>query len=106
MHPGTTVPICDLGKRITCVVDGDKVWFRGMKYRLEEMGRKRIPAEKGAAIPPEFFAVSTGRDARPLAPGTQASEFAVPSGHPGETGELQKWVVVSRGGGRGRRGQP
>jgi endonuclease YncB( thermonuclease family) len=31
------VPICDSGKRITCVVDGDTVWFEGVKYRFEEV---------------------------------------------------------------------
>jgi endonuclease YncB( thermonuclease family) len=30
-------PICGSGKRITCVVDGDTVWFEGVKYRLEEI---------------------------------------------------------------------
>jgi len=31
------VPICGSGKRITCVVDGDTVWFEGVKYRFEEI---------------------------------------------------------------------
>jgi endonuclease YncB( thermonuclease family) len=30
-------PICDSGKRVTCVVDGDTVWFEGVKYRFEEI---------------------------------------------------------------------
>jgi endonuclease YncB( thermonuclease family) len=30
-------PICGSGKRITCVVDGDTVWFEGLKYRFEEI---------------------------------------------------------------------
>jgi endonuclease YncB( thermonuclease family) len=30
-------PICGSGKRITCVVDGDTVWFGGVKYRFEEI---------------------------------------------------------------------
>ena len=30
-------PICGSGKRITCVVDGDIVWFEGVKYRFEEI---------------------------------------------------------------------
>src|SRR5918999_1157509 len=30
-------PVCGSGKRTTCVVDGDTVWFEGVKYRLEEI---------------------------------------------------------------------
>jgi micrococcal nuclease len=30
-------PICDVGPRIACVVDGDTVWFGGVKYRFEEI---------------------------------------------------------------------
>ena len=30
-------PLCGSGKRITCVVDGDTVWFEGVKYRFEEI---------------------------------------------------------------------
>lgn len=29
--------ICGSGKRVTCVVDGDTVWYRGTKYRFEEI---------------------------------------------------------------------
>ena len=29
--------ICASGPRITCVVDGDTVWFEGTKYRFEEI---------------------------------------------------------------------
>lgn len=29
-----TWTICDTGKRYTCVVDGDTIWFRGEKIRL------------------------------------------------------------------------
>ena len=28
-------PICGSGKRITCMVDGDTLWYQGVKYRLE-----------------------------------------------------------------------
>lgn len=31
------LPICETGKRITCVVDGDTVWVDGTKYRFEEI---------------------------------------------------------------------
>jgi endonuclease YncB( thermonuclease family) len=31
------VPICGSGKRITCVVDGDTVWFKGVQDRLDEI---------------------------------------------------------------------
>ena len=37
-------PICDGGPRITCVVEGDTVWFEGMKYRLAHIDTP----EKGA----------------------------------------------------------
>ena len=30
-------PVCGSGPRITCVVDGDTVWFEGVKYRFEEI---------------------------------------------------------------------
>jgi endonuclease YncB( thermonuclease family) len=30
-------PVCGSPKRVTCVVDGDTVWFRGTKYRLEDI---------------------------------------------------------------------
>lgn len=29
------IPICGSGKRITCVVDGDTIWYQGEKIRLE-----------------------------------------------------------------------
>ncbi len=29
------MPICGSGKRVTCVVDGDTIWYRGEKIRLE-----------------------------------------------------------------------
>jgi endonuclease YncB( thermonuclease family) len=38
-------PICGSGKRITCVVDGDTVWFEGVNYRFEEIDTP----EKGTA---------------------------------------------------------
>lgn len=31
----TAMPICGSGKRINCVVDGDTIWVRGEKIRLE-----------------------------------------------------------------------
>lgn len=37
-------PICGSGERVTCVVDGDTVWFEGVKYRFEEIDTP----EKGA----------------------------------------------------------
>ena len=37
-------PICGAGKRVTCVVDGDTVWFESVKYRLEDIDTP----EKGA----------------------------------------------------------
>src|SRR4051812_15919280 len=30
-------PVCGSAKQVTCVVDGDTVWFRGTKYRFEEI---------------------------------------------------------------------
>ncbi|WP_085044032.1 thermonuclease family protein [Ensifer aridi] len=30
----TSWPICDRGKRVTCIVDGDTFWKEGVKYRL------------------------------------------------------------------------
>ena len=33
----TEFPVCGSGKRITCVADGDTVWFEGVKYRFEEI---------------------------------------------------------------------
>jgi endonuclease YncB( thermonuclease family) len=43
-------PICDRGKRVTCVVDGDTIWYRGTKIRIAdidtpEVGRPRCPRE-------------------------------------------------------------
>lgn len=37
-------PICDSSPRITCVVDGDTVWFEGVKYRFADIDTP----EKGA----------------------------------------------------------
>jgi len=30
-------PVCDAGPRVTCVVDGDTVWFEGIKYCLADI---------------------------------------------------------------------
>ncbi|MBD0417487.1 thermonuclease family protein [Oryzicola mucosus] len=35
-------PICDSGKRVTCVVDGDTIWLRGTKIRLEAIDTPEI----------------------------------------------------------------
>ncbi|MDI6025608.1 thermonuclease family protein [Corticibacterium sp. UT-5YL-CI-8] len=35
-------PICGNGKRITCVVDGDTIWLRGTKIRLEGIDTPEI----------------------------------------------------------------
>ncbi|MEO9340772.1 thermonuclease family protein [Mesorhizobium sp. SB112] len=36
MRPsGSPMPICKGGKRFSCVVDGDTIWFKGEKIRLE-----------------------------------------------------------------------
>lgn len=35
-------PICGGGKRITCVVDGDTIWLRGEKIRLEGIDAPEI----------------------------------------------------------------
>ena len=40
----SAIPICASGKRVTCVVDGDTVWVKGVKYRFEEIDTP----EKGA----------------------------------------------------------
>jgi len=32
--PALAIEMCDSGKRVTCVVDGDTLWFRGEKIRM------------------------------------------------------------------------
>jgi len=32
--PARAIEMCDSGKRVTCVVDGDTLWFRGEKIRM------------------------------------------------------------------------
>jgi endonuclease YncB( thermonuclease family) len=43
-------PICDSAKRVTCVVDGDTVWYRGTKYRFEDID---TPEKGGLAECPQ-----------------------------------------------------
>ena len=48
-------PICDTGKRITCVIDGDTIWLNGVKIRLEgidapEIGGARCIDELGLGV--------------------------------------------------------
>jgi endonuclease YncB( thermonuclease family) len=43
-------PLCEGARRITCVVDGDTIWYRGAKIRLAdidtpEVARPRCPRE-------------------------------------------------------------
>lgn len=33
--PGTSLPPCGSGERVSCVVDGDTIWLEGINYRLE-----------------------------------------------------------------------
>lgn len=46
----SAIPICASGKRVTCVVDGDTVWVKGVKYPFEEIDTpekgqpRRVPA--------------------------------------------------------------
>jgi endonuclease YncB( thermonuclease family) len=35
-------PICGSGKRITCVVDGDTIWYRGLKIRLADIDTPEV----------------------------------------------------------------
>lgn len=35
-------PICKSGKRVTCVVDGDTVWFKGEKMRLRGVNAPEV----------------------------------------------------------------
>ncbi len=35
-------PICDSGKRITCVVDGDTIWYQGTKIRLADIDTPEV----------------------------------------------------------------
>lgn len=33
--PALAIGMCGSGKRVTCVVDGDTIWLRGEKIRLQ-----------------------------------------------------------------------
>jgi len=37
-----TFPICNGGRRITCVVDGDTIWYRGVKIRIADIDSPEI----------------------------------------------------------------
>lgn len=39
-------PICGSGKRVTCVVDGDTVWFKGEKMRLHGFNTPEVSNPK------------------------------------------------------------
>lgn len=35
-------PVCRSGKRVTCVVDGDTIWYRGAKIRLADIDTPEV----------------------------------------------------------------
>ena len=35
-------PICDNGRRVTCVVDGDTIWLRGVKIRIADIDTPEV----------------------------------------------------------------
>lgn len=35
-------PICAAGRRVTCVVDGDTIWYRGVKIRIADIDSPEI----------------------------------------------------------------
>lgn len=35
-------PVCRSGKRITCVVDGDTIWYRGAKIRIADIDTPEV----------------------------------------------------------------
>lgn len=35
-------PVCRSGKRVTCVVDGDTIWYRGTKIRLADIDTPEV----------------------------------------------------------------
>lgn len=37
-----TFPICGSAKRITCVVDGDTIWYRGTKIRIADIDTPEV----------------------------------------------------------------
>jgi endonuclease YncB( thermonuclease family) len=35
-------PVCRAGKRVTCVVDGDTIWYRGAKIRIADIDTPEV----------------------------------------------------------------
>lgn len=48
------MPVCGMGRRVTCIVDGDTFWLEGVKYRIANIDtpelKGRCKAEKAIAI--------------------------------------------------------
>lgn len=42
-------PICDEGRRVTCVVDGDTFWHNRVKYRVADIDAPEVSKPKCAA---------------------------------------------------------
>lgn len=37
-----TFPICSGSNRVTCIVDGDKIWYRGTKIRIADIDTPEV----------------------------------------------------------------
>ena len=90
-------PVCDSAKRVTCVVDGDTVWFRGTKYRFEDIDTP----EKGglAECPQEALqaAEATERLAEIL---SEHAFIIIPSGRQDRYGrDLARFMIGERSAG-------
>ncbi len=35
-------PLCEGGRRVTCVVDGDTIWYRGLKIRIADIDTPEV----------------------------------------------------------------
>ena len=78
-------PICGAAERITCVVDGDTVWFERVKYRFEEID---TPERGGLAECTDEALLATAATNR-LAEILNTSEFTIET-----DGELDQYDRV------------
>ncbi|MGY6550524.1 MAG: thermonuclease family protein [Erythrobacter sp.] len=42
-------PICGRGRRVTCVIDGDTIWYRGTKIRIADINTPEVSDPECAA---------------------------------------------------------
>jgi micrococcal nuclease len=53
-------PICGRGRRVTCVVDGDTIWYRGTKIRIADINTPEV-SKLGCAAEARLAAQATRR---------------------------------------------